>query len=200
MKKICYLFLTCFGLLLLTSCSDTEARKPISRSTGTFMKESVERNKKIIYKEEKVIDSIIKSQPDKVYHTSSQGFWYTYITKNETDTLRPKKGDIVNFEYDVNDLFNNVIYTALELRPQTYKVDKQNIMTGLKDGLKLMRKNETVEFLFTSNIAYGFYGDKNRIGTNVPLRCIVTVTDIKKDPNPNSKNENNNLLNNETND
>jgi gliding motility-associated peptidyl-prolyl isomerase len=200
MKHTTYILLAGLSLLFLSSCSENEARKPISRATGTFMKESVERNKKIISSEEKIIDSIIKSQPEKKYYTSSQGFWYTYINRNETDTIRPKKGDVVTFEYDVNDLQNNVIYTALELRPQTYRVDKENIMTGLKDGIKLMRKNETVEFLFPSNIAYGFYGDKNRIGTNVSLKCTVTLTSIAKDTKTKSKTENNNLVNNETND
>ncbi|PKP15054.1 MAG: gliding motility-associated peptidyl-prolyl isomerase GldI, partial [Bacteroidetes bacterium HGW-Bacteroidetes-23] len=50
-----------------------------------------------------------------------------------------------------------------------------------RDGIKLMRKNEKVTFLFPSHIAYGYLGDKNRIGPNVPIMCTVTLTDFEKE-------------------
>jgi gliding motility-associated peptidyl-prolyl isomerase len=117
----------------------------------------------------------------KKYLTSEKGYWYTYEIQNQQDTLRPKRGDVAFFDYEIFDLKGNVIYTALELRPQNYLVDKQEIMIGLRDGIKLMRKNEKVSFLFPSHIAYGYLGDKNRIGSNVPIICTVTLTDFKKE-------------------
>lgn len=189
-RTVIYLSLI-FGIILAISCKENEARKPISQSKGVFLKESVVRNKKLNNAEEKYIDSIINSSPDKKYFTSNHAFWYTYDVRNEIDTLSPKTGDIAYFEYDVNDLKGNVIYTALELRPQMYRVEKQNIMIGLKEGIKLMRKGETVTFIFPSNMAYGYHGDKNRIGSNIPLICKVTLTDFEKDPNYNKNTSNN---------
>jgi len=166
-------------IVSLISCKQQQARMPISRSSGTFMKESVERNKKLIAGEEGKIDSIIKSNPKIQYIASQKGYWYHYETKNETDTLRPKKGDIAHFDYEIKDLKGNVVYSEVELRPQTYKVDKQNIMMGLRDGIKLMHKNERVTFLFPSHMAYGYHGDNKRIGSNQPLICTVTLNDFK---------------------
>jgi gliding motility-associated peptidyl-prolyl isomerase len=143
------------------------------------MKESVERNKKLIAGEEGKIDSIIKSNPQIQYIASKKGYWYHYETKNEIDTLRPKKGDIAHFDYEIKDLKGNVVYSEVELRPQTYKVDKQNIMMGLRDGIKLMHKNERVTFLFPSHMAFGYHGDNKRIGSNQPLICTVTLNDFK---------------------
>lgn len=162
------------------SCSQQQAREPISQSSGTFMKESVERNKKLIAGEEGKIDSIIKSEPNAKYIASNKGYWYKYDNRNTQDTLRPKKGDIANFNYEVKDLNGNVIYSELELRPQTYYVDKeQKIIIGLRHGIKLMRKNETVTFLFPSHLAYGYHGDNRRVGHNEPLIYTVTLTDFK---------------------
>jgi len=48
-------------------------------------------------------------------------------------------------------------------------------MTGLREGIKLMHKNEKVTFLFPSHIAYGYHGDDKRIGTNQPLMCTVSL-------------------------
>jgi gliding motility-associated peptidyl-prolyl isomerase len=172
------LLLLIFGTIL--SCKQTQQeRMPISRSSGTFMKESMERNKKLNAGEEGKIDSIIKSNPKIQYIASKKGYWYHYEIKNELETLRPKKGDIAEFNYEIQDFKGNVVYSEVELRPQTYKVDKQNIMMGLRDGIKLMRKNEKVTFLFPSHMAYGYHGDNKRIGTNQPLICIVTLNDFK---------------------
>ena len=52
---------------------------------------------------------------------------------------------------------------------------------GLRDGIKLMRKNETVNFLFPSHVGFGYHGDNRRIGTNQPLLCTVTLHDFKSE-------------------
>ncbi|TRX37464.1 gliding motility-associated peptidyl-prolyl isomerase GldI [Flavobacterium sp. ZT3R18] len=168
-----------FATVLFTSCKQhQEARRPVSQSSGSFMKQSIARNKKLIAGEEDQIDAVIKSNPAKKYIASKKGYWYYYESRNLTDSLTPKKGDIALFDYEIKDLKGNVIYSQEELQPQVYKVDKQEIMMGLRDGIKLMRKTEKVNFLFTSHMGYGFHGDNNKIGTNQPLFCTVTLRDF----------------------
>ena len=181
MKKTKYSFLFLLGLLALNSCKEPQARRPISHSSGVFMNESVERNKKLIKGDEGKIDSIIKSNPQIKYIASNKGYWYHYDVKNDVDTLRPKKGDIAFFDYEIKDINGSVIYSKEELKPQTYAVDKQNIMMGLRNGIKLMRKNEKVTFLFPSHMAFGYHGDDKKIGTNEPLICTVTLNDFKNE-------------------
>ena len=184
MKNLSKIMLLFVIFMTYISCKQQQVRMPISRSTGTFMKESAVRNKKLIAGEEGKIDSIIKSNPKIQYIASKKGYWYYYETKNERDTLRPKKGDVVQFDYEIMDLKGNVVYSEVELKPQTYIVDKQNIMMGLRDGIKLMHKNEKVTFLFPSHMAYGYRGDLKRINTNQPLICSVTLNDFKKEEKP----------------
>jgi gliding motility-associated peptidyl-prolyl isomerase len=172
-KRILFVFLV---TLLAFSCKQPqEARRPISHSSGSFMKKSVERNKQLIASEEGQIDALIKSNPKVKYIASSNGYWYAYVRQNKLDTITPKKGDVAFFDYEIKDLKGKIIYSAAELRPQTYAVDKQNIMTGLREGIKLMHKKETMIFLFPSHIAYGYHGDDKKIGTNQPLLCKVTL-------------------------
>ena len=176
LSKIIILFVVFMAFL---SCKQQQARMPLSRSSGTFMKDSAERNKKLVAGEEGKIDSIIKSNPKTQYIASKKGYWYHYEIRNERDTLRPKKGDVAEFEYEIMDLKGNVLYSVVELRPQTYVVDKQNIMMGLRDGIKLMHKNEKVIFLFPSHMAFGYRGDTKRIKTNQPIIVSVTLNDFK---------------------
>lgn len=176
MKNAILLTIVFIALIFASSCKQhQEARKPISQASGSFMKRSVERNKKLITGEEEQIDSIIKSNPKIKYFASKKGYWYTYEIQNKLDTLTPKKGDVAFFDYEIKDLKGNVIYSELELRPQTYLVDKQNIMMGLRDGIKLMHKNEKVNFLFPSHMGFGYHGDNKKIGANQPLLCTVTL-------------------------
>ena len=161
---------------LVSSCKQSqEARRPVSQASGTFMKKSAERNKKLIATEESQIDALIKSNPKVKYMASTKGYWYTYVVQNTLDTLTPKKGDVAFFNYEIKDLKGKIIYSEVELRPQTYAIDKQNIMTGLREGIKLMHKKEKVIFLFPSHIAYGYHGDEKKIGPNQPLLCTVTL-------------------------
>lgn len=169
---------------LLVSCTKQQARKPISQTSGTFMKESVDRNIKLIAGEEALIDSVIKSNPKVEYLASKKGYWYFYEVKNTKDTLTPKRGDVAFFDYNIKDLNGNVIYSEVELRPQSYLVDKQNILMGLRDGIKLMKKNEKVTFLFPSHMGFGYRGDNDRIGPNLPIVCTVTLRDFKPDDRP----------------
>jgi gliding motility-associated peptidyl-prolyl isomerase len=185
MKKIIIVTI----VLFFVSCSQQQgARRPISHSSGTFMKESVERNKKLVSSEEGQIAAIIKNSPNKKFIASKKGYWYSYLTQNTKDTLTPKKGDIAYYDYEVTDLKGAVIYSADELASQTYYVDKeQKIIIGLRDGIKMMHKNEKVTFLFPSHMAFGYHGDNNKIGHNEPLIYTVTLTNFEKDPNPKTK-------------
>jgi gliding motility-associated peptidyl-prolyl isomerase len=178
MKKILIVPFLLLGIMI-TSCSQQQARRPVSHSSGTFMKESVERNKKLVANEETQIDSIIKSNPQVKYIASDKGYWYHYDMEVTTDSIRPKRGDVAFFDYEIKDLKGNIIYSKAELKPQVYYVDKQNIMMGLRDGIKLMNEGEKVTFLFPSHMGFGYHGDNNRIGTNQPLICTVTLNDIK---------------------
>lgn len=175
-------------LVVITGCQNKqEARRPISHSSGSFIKQSMDRNKKLIAGEEAEIARVIRQNKRVKFIASTKGFWYSYIATNTKDTLTPKKGDVALFDYEVKDLKGRIIYSQSELGPQTYFVDKQNIMTGLREGIKLMNRNEKINFLFTSHIAYGYHGDNKKIGTNKPLLCIVTLRDFMSEANYDQK-------------
>lgn len=179
--SIAYIVVIVASVTVMSCSQHQQARMPISQSSGSFMTKSVERNKLLIAGEEGKIDSIIRSNPKTKYVASRKGYWYYYEVKNTKDTLRPTKGDIAYFDYEVKDLNGNVIYSEVQLRPQVYHVDRQNIMMGLRDGIKLMKKNEKVTFLFPSHMGYGYHGDNKRIGHNEPLICTVTLNDFQPD-------------------
>lgn len=165
-------------ILLAFGCKTPEARRPVTVKSGSFIDASVERNKKLNAKEKKHIENLMKLEAH-TYIASESGFWYYYNNKSTIDTLKtPVFGDIINYNYNIKSLNGHVIYSTEEIKTQNYAMDKEELFTGLREGLKLMKPGETVTFIFPSQKAYGYYGDENKIGSNTPLICEVTVNSI----------------------
>ncbi|WP_103070267.1 gliding motility-associated peptidyl-prolyl isomerase GldI [Aquimarina sediminis] len=168
-------------IFLFSSCKTPEARKPVNIKSGSFIDESINRNKELAAKEESRIQKIISTDTINNYITSQTGFWYFYSKKDTLSSITPKYGDMVTFNYNLKDLNGNVIYSKQELDTITYRIDKEELFLGLREGLKLMKQGEIVTFLFPSYQAYGYYGDDHKIGTNIPLIAEVTLNTITKE-------------------
>lgn len=175
------LTLLVFLALVTFSCKSPEARRPVMQKTGSYIDESIHRNKQLVAQEEARIGEIMKEDSTNTYISSPDGFWYYYHTEDTTTTQTPEFGDVVEFDYNIETLDGQTIYSKEELPTRTYAIDQEELFSGLRQGLKLMNEGETVTFLFPSHKAYGFYGDKNRIGTNVPLRSTVTLHKINQE-------------------
>ncbi len=172
------------GLLLLIaifvfSCKGPEPRKPVQRKSGSFFKASVERSKQLLAKEEQQILQIIKNDSLKHYTHSAAGSWYHYLQVNDTTDYMPKTDDLVVMTYNLMSLDNDTIYSQSEIGVVTYKVDKQELFQGLRDAVKILKENEKATFLFPSSLAYGYHGDNNKIGTNVPLKSTISILKIE---------------------
>ncbi|GAA0873023.1 gliding motility-associated peptidyl-prolyl isomerase GldI [Gangjinia marincola] len=178
MKNLMYILLITVGMV---ACKPQEARRPVSNSSGTFIDQSIDRNIKQVAFEEKLIEDIIAKDTANQYIASKNGFWYYYVAKDMAKSTLPQVGDQLVFDYKVDRLDGTPIYTVDEVSPKSYVMDKEEIFTGLRIGLKLMKTGETVTFLFPSHLGFGYYGDKNKIGTNYPLKTTVSLTTLKKE-------------------
>jgi gliding motility-associated peptidyl-prolyl isomerase len=167
------------------SCKSPEARRPVQASSGSFISASAERNKKIYAEEKAIIENLMAVNADKTYIASESGFWYYYNIKNDSLKMpSPEFGDVITFTYDISDLNGEEILTEADTGLQNYKIDQSNqdLISGLRDGLKLMKEGETVTFLFPSFKAYGYYGIENKLGTNIPIQSKVTLKSIEQTP------------------
>ena len=147
------------------------------------MSESIERNKILTKAENQLLQMKIEGDSLNSYLNSEQGFWYYYEKKDTLDAPVPETGDQVVFNYEVRDLAERVIYSEEELGPQSYLVDKEELISGLQDGLKLMKEGERVIFLFPSYKAYGYTGSE-RIEPNQPLMYKVELIKVNKSKEP----------------
>ncbi|MFS4456652.1 gliding motility-associated peptidyl-prolyl isomerase GldI [Maribacter sp. 2304DJ31-5] len=174
-------------ILNLWNCNGPEPRRPVRTKSGSFFKESIERSKRLLEAEEKKIQEIVRLDSLKDYTHSSTGSWYHYHTVNETATYTPKTGDLVIMDYNILTLDNDTIYSKETIGIVNYKVDRQELFQGLREAVKLLKEGEKATFLFPSSMAYGYHGDNNKIGGNVPLKSTISILKIEKQE-PNTEN------------
>jgi gliding motility-associated peptidyl-prolyl isomerase len=163
-------------ILLFVSCKKPIPRPPINEKPALKVSTSVKLNFKLKKEQENIFKNIIKKDSLHTYYTSKHGFWYKY-DKIGKGNYFPKKGDKINYSIRIFDVQNHLIYDTQE---KTYWVDKQDIINGLEVGLKLMKLNDEVTFLFPSNVAFGFSGDQHKIAVNQPIIIKVKLNKIKK--------------------
>ncbi|WP_298777557.1 gliding motility-associated peptidyl-prolyl isomerase GldI [uncultured Polaribacter sp.] len=169
-----------FVILIFISCSKVTPRKPINpKKSTTIFKETIKENKLLNKVEDAKILALIKKDSTKTYFQSSNGFWYTYIKKIEEDLPTPKQENEVTLSYNITDLNDLIIYSKEELGVKKYKIDKEDFISGLQKGIKLMKIGETLTFVIPSYSAFGITGDGNKIGVNQSIKSTVTLINIK---------------------
>ena len=141
------------------------------------MSESVERNTVLKNVEEKILRQIMHKDSLNDYINSEYGFWYYYKERDTINNKLARTGDEVIFSYEVRTLNNSIIYSKEELGDRNYLVDKEELITGLQEGIKLMKEGEVVVFLFPSYKAYGYVGN-DRVRSNEPLIYTVNLKKI----------------------
>ena len=112
------------------------------------MSESVQRNKELKNVEEEIFRLKMENDSINNYISSEYGFWYYHKEKDTMNNKFATTGDEVIFSYEVRNLNDSIIYSKEELGDKNYLVDKEELITGLQEGIKLMKEGEVVVFLF----------------------------------------------------
>jgi len=165
--------------LSIVACKEPQARKPVTIKSGNWQS-SIDRTKKIMQLENEAIEVYIKKDSTNTYLNSGKGFKYTYIKKDTVNTYTSNFGDQLLYTYSVSDLNNNLIYTSNEIGKKTYFIDqKAEIIEGFRQGLKMIKVDEEIKFIFPSQLAYGYSGDRKKIDINTPIICTVSLKELK---------------------
>ena len=177
------LFLTLLLILGLASCQKPEARRPISRSSGSYIELSAERNKELYGQEKQYLQELASRDTVLEFLSSPNGFWYANISSDTIGSDTPKVGDLVRFSYDIRSLEGDTLVTRAENGLISYRIDQSNqeLISGIREGLKVMKAGDVTEFLFPSYQAYGYYGLQGKIEPNQMVRSTIELYTVNED-------------------
>ena len=176
MKKLIYILL----LIIFAQCGGPEARRPVKVKSGSFLKQSAERNKELLAQEEELIQSLITTDSLNQYFSTDFGAWYYYEQQSTENVLSADTDDLVILNYNMVSFDNDTIYTKEEIGQIQFRVDKEEFFPGLRNSVKILKAGEVATFLFPSSLAFGYHGDGDRIGTNIPVKSTISILAIEK--------------------
>lgn len=165
------------SIFIFTACKSKVVQYPVDYDKDEFMQFSQDRNKQILDEDNELIQNYIDSTGVN-YSKTNFGFWISNSAKY-TETMA-KNGDYVKYQYEVLDFDNNVVYSQKELGINDAVLGKEDLPRGLHVTLQLIEKGDSATALYPSFLAYGGYGDRDKIGGNAPLIFKVKILDIKK--------------------
>ncbi|WP_445385448.1 gliding motility-associated peptidyl-prolyl isomerase GldI [Robiginitalea sp. IMCC44478] len=167
-------------IITIIACEGPQPRRPVEVKGGSFLKQSAERNKDLLAKEEAFLQELITKDSLHSYVNTASGSIYYYEIQQDSASYKPRPDDLVTLTYNIMSWNNDTIYRKSEIGELRYKVDKQELFPGLRNSVKLLAEGEKATFLFPSSLAYGYHGDNDRIGPNVPIKSTIEILKIEK--------------------
>lgn len=127
-------------------------------------------NKKLTVKEDSLLQ-VLALEMGNSFEKSELGFWFRIDKKTDGEELKTKESYTIHYKLMFTD--RNVILEE----NKDLTIGKKQVVTGLEEGLKLLRKGEKATFIIPWYLAYGMNGLENLIPPYTSLVCEVNVMD-----------------------
>lgn len=168
MKKI--------ALVVMLSQIGCKQATPSHPPVGGFLSEkdlnnSKNRARNLNETERTQIQDWIKSQQEKFY-PMSLNYWINVPNLNE---LKPKSdGEQVSFQYDIYDFDQVKLYEkpVVKLHARFGQFEE---IKAVEDALRYLHPDQEATLLVPSVLAYGTYGDNDKIPNDMPLIIKIKV-------------------------
>lgn len=166
-----YLGLVLIVLLLACSSEEDKVIKPGFKEEKTFkqLKDSamIEKNKKWS-SEDKIAIADFAKRNQLNFKETGTGLHYQIYKEGSGEY--PKKGQLLTVNYTVKLLDGTLIYSSDSLGEASFVLEKEDLESGLHEGMKLLKKGGKGIFVLPYHQAHGLTGDNNKIK---PLTVVV---------------------------
>jgi FKBP-type peptidyl-prolyl cis-trans isomerase len=164
-------------LFIGPSCRKQPATEKAPEMTAREEKEMLLRvNKFLVQKDVELIDSYSKRHGWEMDVTETGLFYEIYETSKGR---KVEQNDIVSLEYELSLLDGTICYTSAEEGKKVFRLGKSQEISGLEQGVALMREGEKARFIIPPHLAYGLLGDENRIPARSIIIYQVELTEVK---------------------
>lgn len=167
--------------LLLAACGPTEpAPQPVKvrKADKEYKEPLIEVSKRMTEGEALQIDKYIKRHGLTVTETET-GLRYVIYKKAPGNPPMPKREQVVLIHFSTYLLNGDEIYTSRTGNPVPVTVDKDDIESGVHEGLKYMHLGDKAKFILPSHLAHGVVGDNNKIPPLTPVVYDIELLSIK---------------------
>jgi FKBP-type peptidyl-prolyl cis-trans isomerase len=165
-------FLAC----LLNACGGQE-QKPVKEFTPDTYKKPLEKvNKMLVKTEEEEINNFINRYGWKMNET---GTGLRYMIYKNGSGVKAQFGKVAVVNYEVRLITGDVCYTSKDEGPKEILMGKSCEITGIEEGILLMKVGDKAKFIIPSHLAFGLLGDEKKIPKRATLIYDVELFKIK---------------------
>lgn len=125
-------------------------------------------NKNLALKEDSLME-ILAIKTDKAFKKSDIGFWYKIDKKTSGKQLEINDTCEISFKLKLAD--GNLVLEDNKV----IKIGKKQVVRGLEEGLKLLRKGESATFIIPWYLGYGMNGLENLVPPYTSLIFEVSI-------------------------
>lgn len=157
-------------LIIFTHCGNDRTHPPES-PPGKLRESLIKANKQAVETEKEQIDDFLRRHKWDMQET---GTGLRYMIYENGDGKIPEEGDTVRLAYTTSLLNGDTVYTSVEKGPMIFVLGRGEAISGLEEGILLMKVGDRAKFIIPSHLAFGLIGDQNKIRDKVTL-----VYDVK---------------------
>ena len=167
--------LLCFTGMLLSSCDNTP--QPVVPTEDPRLKESLEKaNRYLANDVEEVIQNYISRHHVEMVSTGT-GLRYHILKNGDGALIKP--GQRVTFEYVLNNIMGDVIYSSENDGVKTIDAGCGDVEKGLDEAILHLHEGDVAKVIIPSHLGYGLLGDQNRIPERATLIYTLNIVKVK---------------------
>jgi len=173
--KICFVIIVAVAF---ASCGNSNNDKSDSKviNADTLDKTFVDVNHTLVKKEEKEINNFIERYGWKMLQT---GTGLRYLIYKNGSGIKAEKNKIAKINFEVKLITGDLCYSSKEDGPKELLIGKSGEISGLEEGILLLRVGDKAKFIVPSHLAYGLLGDEKKIPKRATLVYDRELLEIK---------------------
>ncbi|MCW3071399.1 MAG: fkpA [Bacteroidetes bacterium] len=175
MIKTCIIVLTALGIV--QSCGNGNKQNSHPSQVKNLDSSLIEANRMYVKQESDEIDQYVAHHNWKM-NTTGTGLRYM-ITKKGEGKETPQQEQLVKVDYKISLLDGTLCYSSEKDGPKEFVVGKDNIESGLHEGIRYLHTGDEATFILPSHLAHGFLGDGNKIPAKASVIYEIKLISIR---------------------
>lgn len=167
-----------FSILILSACGDHKTSgKKTNIQSKEFQDKLIDANKMYVKRESDEIDQYVKHHNWNMI-TTGTGLRYMITKKGDGKELAHRE-QVAKVEYKISLLDGTLCYSSEKDGPKEFVIGKDNIESGLHEGIQYLHVGDEAIFILPSHLAHGLMGDGNKIPPKASVLYEIKLISLR---------------------
>ncbi|MFH0866292.1 MAG: FKBP-type peptidyl-prolyl cis-trans isomerase [Bacteroidota bacterium] len=160
----------------LVSCGGQDNNKVLVINADSLKTPLTNVNKQLVKAEDEQIRDFIKRYG---WDMNETGTGLRYLIYYNGNGAKAEAGKTAKINFEVKLITGDICYTSKNDGAKEFIIGKSNEISGLEEGILLMKEGDKAKFVIPSHLAFGLLGDEDKIPKRATLIYDVELIEIK---------------------